>query len=380
MNRRRLLRLVLTAVLLTSLFGIQPVPTSAQQASPRGTTRQNRPVARQMRVEKLSPELLKVLKDWEIASGKFDRLQGDYYRWTYEFVFNVEKRAYGKFWFEAPDKGRIDMNPWKSTEKPRTLGIDGKPLQGGKPFKVQPGKEEQWISNGTQIIWVDTDKKAIDIYPIPKELQGKGITDSPLPFLFGIKADKAQRRFSLSAGKHHNPKQGVIHLIAYPRLLGDARNWSRAEVMLDAKTFYPQAIKLIDPGGGKETVYKFYNVHEPNLFAKLQNPFKASRLGFRRIDHGMSMPRLIGLHWKKTKERLEKAGYQVKLKQGAPAPNSKLVYRIYRQSPLPQAPLKKEVPIVLTLYGKMAGAKSGATNRRTGATNRTSAKPARGAR
>ena len=397
MNRRRPLRLVLTTALLTSLFGIQSTPTSAQQASPRGTARQKRPVARQMRVKKLSPELLKVLKDWERASGNFDKLQGDHSRWVYDFVFSVEKRTKGKFWFEAPDKGRIDMYPWKSTAKPRKFDKNGKRLPGGKPFKVQPGKEEQWIRDGKQISVVDANKKTIDVYPIPKEIQGKGITNSPLPFLFGIKADKAQRRFQLSAGMHHNPNpkrgRGLIHLIAYPRLGSDASIWSRAEVMLDAKTFYPQAIKLVDPGGNSETVYKFDNVREPNFFENLKNPFKASRLGYKRIVHqspkpnnrivqqppkanGMAMPRLIGLHWEKTKERLEKAGYEVKLKKGAPAPNSKLVYRIYRQSPLPKAPMKKGVPIVLTLYGEQVNAKSSETNR-SRAKNRTSAKPAR---
>ena len=91
-----------------------------------------------MRVEKLSPELLQLLKDWEKATGKFDKLQGEHYRWVYDFPFEVEKRAQGKFWFEAPDKGRIDILPRTAKGKPRMLDKNGKPLPGGKPFAVQP--------------------------------------------------------------------------------------------------------------------------------------------------------------------------------------------------------------------------------------------------
>ena len=62
-------------------------------------------------------------------------------------------------------------------------------------------------------------------------------------------------------------------------------------------------------------------------------------------------------------EACEKAGYEVKLRQGAPAPREDLVFHIYQQSPQPGMPLKEGVPIVLTLYNK---------------TSRTSAKPAAG--
>lgn len=382
MNRRRVLQLLLTG---TPLFGACGVPCATLGAgeAPRGAGREQRPAPRQMRVETLPPDLLRILKEWERESAKFKKLYGEHRRYVYDSVFQVEKRSIGRFWFEAPDMGRIDIQPDPAVKpgavNPKKVGKDG------KPYTVQPDKEQQWVSNGEEVIQVNTDEKTIEIFPIPDEIRGENIVDSPLPFLFGMKAEKAQRRYKLSTGSLHDPQQKQYHLIAYPRDRRDARNWSRAEVLLDATTFFPMAIKLIDPGGNSETVFRFHNVHEPRFFEQFVNPFQAERPGFKRIVHAppqqrggaqpgqKKMPRLIGLHWKKTKELLEQAGYSVKLRQGQPAPKSDLVYHIYRQSPPPEAPLKKEVPIVLTLYVKPQGGQRGPTNR-------TSAKPSEGPR
>ena len=379
MNRRRFFQFCLAGTVSPCLLALQPASLFAQGAPRAAQTRQStarsrRPVGQPLRGKPPTPEVRKILQDWEYASGKFKKLQGEHHRWIYDFVFNLEKRTKGSFWFESPDKGRMDIEPWTSTAKPRVLGKNGKKLPGGKPFKVQPGKEEQWVSNGKEISVVNVAEKTIEVFPIPKDIQGQGITESPLPFLFGMKAKKAEVRYDLSAGPHNNPARGRIHLIAFPRLAKDARNWSRAEVMLDAKTFYPQAIKLIDPSGNSETVYQFSGVRQPGFFAKQfgGDPFVIKRNGFKRIVHqppkaqGVAangqpkMPRLIGQPWKTTKAMLEKAGYEVKLRQGLPAPQQKDVFRIYRQSPQPGTPLKKGMSIVLTLYNK---------------SSRTSAKP-----
>lgn len=309
---------------------------------------------------------MKILKDWEKASGKFAKLQGEHFRWRYDFVFNVERRSKGKFWYATPDKGRMDVEPSNAKGNPRAKDRNGKLLPGGKTFKVQPDKEDLWISNGKEIIQVNSAAKTIEVFPIPKENQGAGIIDSPLPFLFGMKAKKAAVRYKLKLG---SPIPGRIHLIAYPYWIQDARNWSRAEIMLDAKTFYPQAIKLIDPGGNGETVYQFKNVRQPGFFAKLGgNPFVIKRAGFKRIVHqapkpqanpkavadnkAVKMPKLIGHHWKKVDAMLKKAGYKVSWKKGTTAPRTELVNYIYRQSPQPGMLLKKSAPIELTVYLK----------------------------
>ncbi len=59
--------------------------------------------------------------------------------------------------------------------------------------KVDP--TEYWTCNGKSIFQVDAKKKQIIEQPIPAELQGKSITDGPLPFVFGAKADTLRKRY-----------------------------------------------------------------------------------------------------------------------------------------------------------------------------------------
>jgi len=70
------------------------------------------------------------------------------------------------------------------------------------------------------------------------------------------------------------------------------------------------------------------------------------------------MPLLLGKHWKTTiqplREELMKAGFQISLPRGKPAPKQELVYRVYEQDPPPSTPLKKGQTIMLTMYDKMA--------------------------
>ena len=298
MNRRRFFQLCLAGTVSPCLLAVQPASLFAQGAPRAAQARQHaakgrRPVGQPLRVTPPAPAVMKILQDWEKASGKFTKLQGEHFRWRYDFVFNVERRSKGKFWYATPDKGRMDVEPSNAKGKPRAKDRDGKKLPGGKTFKVQPDKEDLWISNGKEIIQVDAAQKTIEVFPIPKAMQGQGITDSPLPFLFGMKAKKAAVRYHLVEGNLNAPEKGRIHLIAKPYLIQDAHNWSRAEIMLDAKTFYPQAIKLIDPGGNGETVYQFSNVRQPGFFAEKfgANPFAIKRAGFKRIVHQAPKPR-----------------------------------------------------------------------------------------
>lgn len=360
MNRRRLVILLLAGFVPTAIFAVWlPLRTSAQQQRPR---------TQSMRVETLSPELEKVFKDWELASDNFKKLRGDFHRIVYDSVFQVEKRAVGTFYFDAPDKGRLDIKPDKSV-KPGTVSRKKRGKKDGKPFSVVPDQEAHWICNGKEVSYIDVVQKVVKVSQIPEENRGDNIIDGPLPFLFGMKAEEAKRRYQQLALNPRKPYEvpvagrlvKVFHIHARPRWKKDAAYWSKAEVLLDAKNFYPVAIKLIDPAGNSETVYAFSNVHEPSWWDDRKKPFvvKIPR-GFKRVvNHsGPTMPLLLGKHWKTTiqplREELMKAGFQISLPRGKPAPKQELVYRVYEQDPPPSTPLKKGQTIMLTMYDKMA--------------------------
>lgn len=215
---------------------------------------------------KISKELEDLLVVWEQQSSKVNRLRGDIRRFTYDSVFSVEKRAVGVFWYQNPDLGRIDFGSVKVPDP----GINpDKKDANGKPYTIESDVPQRWICTGKQIFIIHDDKKLYDKIDIPAQQQGKNIINGPLPFLFGLKAEQAKTRYMLSLGDKHFPQGKVeklangktrqwppqVHIVAVPKLEVDAREWSRAEVMLDASTFIPMAIKLFNPQGTMETVY-----------------------------------------------------------------------------------------------------------------------------
>ena len=56
--------------------------------------------------------------------------------------------------------------------------------------------------------------------------------DGPLPFLFGMKAEKAKIRYQLSLKKND---EDVIWLEVLPRLEKDSANWVKAVVIIEGE-------------------------------------------------------------------------------------------------------------------------------------------------
>lgn len=232
-------------------------PTAGTQEPPQ---RQQRPAPE----FKISKELEDLLVVWERESAKIKRLRGPLVKYVYDEVYSVEKRADGQFWFEAPDRGRIDFEPSKLTD-PST-----KKNANGVPFTIAVEDHQRWICTGKQIFLIHDDQKLYDTVEIPVHQQGKNIINGPLPFLFGLKADQAKQRYHLTTGSMHWPQGKVekdkdgrkvqyppqIHIVAAPKLEVDAKEWCRAEVLL-TKDFLPTAIRLINPQETAETVYRF---------------------------------------------------------------------------------------------------------------------------
>ncbi|MCA9027221.1 MAG: hypothetical protein KDA86_18580 [Planctomycetaceae bacterium] len=233
-------------------------------------------------------ELERILKEWETKTAKITKLRGVHQRYEYDYVFSQEKRAVGSFWHEAPDKGRIDFNckeqPAIPADGVNTQKVDSQ----GNPFRVAAEAPMMWICTGSDIFSIDVANKTFDQIEIPPPDRGENIMDGPLPFLFGMKAEKLKARYKMSLGQM-NGTQGrddrmVYHLVAIPLLQEDARNWQRAEVRLDAQYCLPIAIRLIDPSGNKETVYVFplteMKANSP-WDAIMPDPFKPRLSGFK---------------------------------------------------------------------------------------------------
>lgn len=235
-----------------------------------------RPVDDSITVQ-LPAELETLLSTWEQKSAGIDRLRGTFMRYVYDQVYMIEKRARGMFWYEAPDHGRMDFATIEVPDPPVNPEKVG---SNGAPYEIHAEENQRWICTGKEIFIIHDDAEMYDYVEIPPSQQGQNISEGPLPFLFGMQAEAAKQRYHLNLGEQHWPQGRVIerdgeqlrlrpqvHVVAYPKREDDAREWRRAEVLLDGETFLPRAIRLLDPTMNKETVYVFdlaqLRVNEP---------------------------------------------------------------------------------------------------------------------
>ncbi len=350
------------------------LPGNTKSRPPAG---QGRPV--NIPQKKLSPKLEQVLLDWERASSQIEKIQGQHQRIVYDMVFKVEKWSYGKFYHEVPDKGRIDIEPAPIAKITQPARRD--PPKTGKPFDRVADQKEKWVCDGKRLIDIDEENKTAAIMSIPPRGQGESIMNGPLPFLFGMPAETAKKRYNLEIGRDGlNPKTNrrEIELIAMPKWRQDSINWSKARIILDYKTFLPLHVKLIDSAGTKETVFSFSNFkvetkRNAGALKKLVqtvfkgDPFRPSLKGYKihtsvpgglgkpavTLKEGQAMvPDIVTATVQDAKDRLIHAGFKVapKLVRGGAPPNASLVMRVRTSTPAPMTPLKKGSVVKLVVY------------------------------
>jgi TIGR03009 family protein len=234
----------------------------------------NRPSPQVLRIPAITPEVEKILQDWERVTSQFKKLVGEFDVMKFDVTFETEKTGKGKFAYEAPDKGNYERRGVEIKKGEKSLKLN----KDGEPYTLQSLAPERWICNGKEIIKIDEYEKTYVKLPIPPEDQGQNIMDSPLPFLFGMKAEQAKLRYNIKLLKQ-NEKQ--IKLEVTPLRRSDAENWDRAIIVIDAKRFVPEGVRLFDPTG-TETIHVFRNVevNPKNNWFK-EDPFKPNLRSYK---------------------------------------------------------------------------------------------------
>jgi len=250
---------------------------------------------------KIKPELESLLTAWEKHTQGVQRLNGGFRLYTYDQVFQTETRAEGKFWYQSPDKGRMDFSPADLSRVERENGKlvnKSKTAPNGAPYEVKAKEAEIWNCSGNEILQINPVKKEYNRIAIPPQYQGESIKESPLPFLFGLRKAEAMERYMMDLGPVHGKtprgfKGPVIHVIALPLREQDSREWSRAEVLLDSQTFLPQSIRTFDPAGTSENVYAFADV-EVNSKWLFKDPFSLNVSSLKLIHDRSAQPQQTG--------------------------------------------------------------------------------------
>jgi TIGR03009 family protein len=221
----------------------------------------------------LTPEeqaqLDRVLQAWEARNSQIKTFECTFVRQTYGAQFvdpnkppapgQPNREEYGEIKYEAPDKGLFRI--------------------------TEPKSGEHWICDGKSICEFDHYKKRVTEYRLPPELQGQGIVDGPLPFLFGASAAKLQERYFLRLITPAEMAQEQIWMEAYPRYQKDAAEFRYARMILDLKQLQPTALQTFEPNGKTNHVYLLQSpkVNAWNPLEKIdtigifkQNPFRPS--------------------------------------------------------------------------------------------------------
>jgi TIGR03009 family protein len=206
-----------------------------------------RPVAPQAPFVLSPPEaaaLENLLTDWERRNKEIHVLESKFFRWKYDTAFGNGQPPppdEGVLKFAAPDKG--------------LMKIDAK----------DPKQSEQWLCDGKSIYQFSYPEKVVTEFVMPKELQGKGIGDGPLPFVFGIEAQKLKQRYFMRIITPPTV-QNEVWLEAYPRFQQQAAEFSKVQVILQiagpTKSLLPYAIQIYTPNGKDRTVYQ---LQEPSI-------------------------------------------------------------------------------------------------------------------
>jgi TIGR03009 family protein len=317
-------------------------------------------------------QLDQVLVEWHKKSLGIKRLEGEHVRIIYDYVFNVATRAEGRFYYEAPDKGRIDLVPDQKGKGQIFKKINpntNKPVE----LTAQPDQPERWICDGQQVLVIDEVQKVAQQYPIPASARGANIMDGPLPFLFGMPPEKAKQRYTMKV-LQVNAKD--IDLIVYPKWKQDSANYKWARIRIERATMLPMAVQMLDPAGSRETVYTFPRVAKnppkgilPSFFPwKEKNVFKPdlSKYDIQAAEvipddlavkkpaaapNGRQLvPSVVGFDFKQAEAILKKSGYTVKMLRGQPATRSELTYRVQKQTPAPKTAVENGSVVALTLF------------------------------
>ena len=200
-----------------------------------------------------------VLNFWEKSTADITRYSCKFKRWKYNsndnFVAQLSKDlkvdirsvnttvAAGEVKYMAPDKGMFKID--------KLLSLSGQIANNRPEYKeFDNGFGEWWLCNGKEVYEYDRKNKQCTKHTLPPEMQGSAILDSPMPFVFGVKADKIKERYWVrsftptdATGK---PNNDLVVIEAYPKFQSDAVNYDHVQIYLDRQAGLPAMLIKFD--------------------------------------------------------------------------------------------------------------------------------------
>jgi TIGR03009 family protein len=205
----------------------------------------------------LSPQeqaaLDRLLAAWEARNAAVSTWSCTFHKWEYNAWSPADAagdrlafaESTGELKYAAPDKGLFRVRESKQWNPE------------ARRYEVRGGEAgEHWVCNGESIYEFRHAERQLRETKLPPEMRGKAISDGPLPFVFGAKADTLRKRYFMRIITPPEVRDQVW-LESLPRYQADAANFSKVELILQARDLMPFAIQIYKPGGQDRDVYQF---------------------------------------------------------------------------------------------------------------------------
>lgn len=229
-----------------------------------------------------------LLTFWEGTAAQVTHYQCAFTRWTFDHEIcavrneaNNHLRAAeisrGMIRYRSPDRGMYEVNEkWSFAGPPDQPG--GEPKYERRSLTNKEYQEkEKWVCDGLAIYEYDYETQRLYEVKLPPEMQGQGLKNSPLPFVFGAKASDLLDRYWIRDVTPANVKD-QYWLEAWPKRLEDAQTYSRLEIMLSREPFLPIAIHMYAANYDEKThpskvAFEFNERQINGTLAGLLDPF-----------------------------------------------------------------------------------------------------------
>jgi TIGR03009 family protein len=197
----------------------------------------------------------KVLGYWEQSTANITHYACKFKRWQFNSSDNFVAQlatslkadirsihtsvAAGEVKYMAPDQGMFKVD--------RLMSLTGQLAANRPEYKEFDNRfGEWWLCDGKVVYDYDRTRKHCRKIELPPEMRGTAILDSPMPFVFGVKAAKLKERYWVRILPTNNNE--VVLVEVYPKFQADAVNYDHVHIYLDRKEFLPVNLVKFNTG------------------------------------------------------------------------------------------------------------------------------------
>lgn len=257
----------------------QPIAPAGQRipiVNPQQAVAQGDATVRQAPWAPLSPQLQQyvdtVLNVWQKRTEGIKTYECELHRWQFDpsfFKDGHSTHGVGTLRFEAPGKAEFKIDTLKTLTNKQPAKYEVLPNEPHGPH---------WICDGQWVHIMDQNKKKATKIELPPEYRGERVYRSPLPFVFGVKADEMKARYWVKPLDKKRP--GEVWLEAVPKRADDAANYMKVQIVLDQQDTLPKGLIVFmtnwTPQSPHREVFQFNNRKTNMVKANLMQLFRQS--------------------------------------------------------------------------------------------------------